>query len=252
VVVSSGLADRNLPSIQPLTARNIVLSTLLGYHPPQLPISALVRVAALFGIAERAVRTAVSRMLANGDLTGADGVYGLAQRLIDRQARQEASLSPTTTEWDGTWEVAIVTAPPRPLADRVALRKSMGRLRFAELREGVWTRPANLVRDQHDLVAEQCTVFHGRHDDDAALVESLWDLDAWASEADGLLGVVDPDSDLKSGFMASALVIRHLLLDPCLPPQLLPDDWPGDELRRDYSDFIETFAARLRDYSQAL
>ncbi|MDT4936583.1 MAG: phenylacetic acid degradation operon negative regulatory protein, partial [Pseudonocardiales bacterium] len=46
MVVSSGVTDRNLPTIQPLTARNVVLSTLLGYHPPELPISALVRVGA--------------------------------------------------------------------------------------------------------------------------------------------------------------------------------------------------------------
>jgi len=251
MVVSSGVTDRNLPAIQPMTARNIVLSTLLGYHPPELPISALVRVGALFGIAERAVRTAVSRMVSNGDLTASDSVYGLAPRLVERQAVQEASLSPTMSDWDGTWEIAIVTSPPRPLAERVALRKSMGHLRFAELREGVWTRPANLTRHHHGVIAEQCTVFRGRHDADTALVESLWDLDVWASEAHRLLGVIDPNSDLKSGFMASALVIRHLLVDPCLPPTLLPDDWPGDALRRRYAEFIATFAARLRDYSQA-
>jgi phenylacetic acid degradation operon negative regulatory protein len=251
MVVSSGVTDRNLPAIQPLTARNIVLSTLLGYHPPKLPISGLVRIGALFGIAERAIRTAVSRMVATGDLRAGDGVYGLTQRLIDRQTRQEASLSPAITQWDGTWEIAIVISPPRPLAERVALRKSMGRLRFAELREGVWTRPANLVRDYDEVVAEQCTVFRGRHDGDTRLVESLWDLDAWASEAQRLVHVVAGVGDLQSGFMASALVIRHFLVDPCLPPELLPGDWPGTELRRDYAAFIETFAARLREYSQA-
>jgi phenylacetic acid degradation operon negative regulatory protein len=251
VVVSSGVTDRNLPTIQPLTARNIVLSTLLGYHPPELPVAALVRVAALFGIAERAVRTAVSRMVSNGDLIASEGVYGLAPRLVARQDVQEASLSPAMTDWDGTWEIAIVTSPPRPLAERVALRKSMGRLRFAEMREGVWTRPANLVRDHNGAIAEQCTVFRARHDDDTTLVESLWNLDGWASEARHLRGVIDPNGDLKSGFMASALVIRHLLVDPCLPPALLPDRWPANELRNDYAAFIETVAARLREYSQA-
>jgi phenylacetic acid degradation operon negative regulatory protein len=251
VGVSSGVTDRNLPTIQPLTARNIVLSTLLGYHPPELPISALVQVGALFEIGERAVRTAVSRMVSNGDLTASGSVYGLAPRLVARQAVQEASLSPAMTDWDGLWEIAIVTSPPRPLAERVALRRSMGRLRFAEMREGVWTRPTNLVRDHHDVVAEQYTVFRGGHDDPTALVESLWDLDAWASEARHLLGIIDPGGDLKSGFMASALVIRHLLVDPCLPPSLLPGDWPGSDLRRVYAGFIATFAARLREYSQA-
>ena len=32
--------DRHLPSVTPLTARSVALSTLLGYHPPALPVSA--------------------------------------------------------------------------------------------------------------------------------------------------------------------------------------------------------------------
>jgi phenylacetic acid degradation operon negative regulatory protein len=251
LVTPSGVADRHLPTIQPLTARSVVLSTLLGYHPPALPVSALVRVGALFGIADRTIRTAVSRMVSNGDLDVSDGVYSLTQRLVDRQARQDESCSPTTTRWDGTWEIAIVTAPPRPLAERIALRKSMGQLRFAELREGVWTRPANLVRDHHDVVIDQCTAFRGHYDDAPALVDALWDLSAWAVEARRLAAALAAITGLHSGFMVSAEIIRHLLLDPCLPPALLPDDWPGDELRERYAQYSVTFAAQLRAYSQA-
>ena len=64
-------------------ARSVVLSALLGYHPPELPISALVRIGALFGMADRTIRTAVSRMVSNGDLDASDGVYSLTQRGID-------------------------------------------------------------------------------------------------------------------------------------------------------------------------
>ena len=42
--------------------------------------------------------------------------------------------------------MAVVTTPARPQAERVALRKAMIDLRLAELREGVWLRPDNLVR----------------------------------------------------------------------------------------------------------
>jgi phenylacetic acid degradation operon negative regulatory protein len=251
VVMSSGPAAPHPTTIQPLTARSVVLSTLLGYHPPALPVSALIRVGALFGIADRTIRTAVSRMVSNGDLDVSDGVYSLTQRLVDRQARQDESCSPTTRQWDGTWEIAIVTAPPRPLADRTALRKSMGQLRFAELREGVWTRPANLVREHDDVVIDQCTVFRGHYDDAPALVDALWDLSAWAVEARRLAAALPAISGLQSAFMVSAEIIRHLLLDPCLPPVLLPDDWPGDDLRAHYARYSVTFAAQLRAYSQA-
>jgi len=62
-------------AIQPLTARSVLLSTLLGYHPPELPVSALVRVAALFGIAEGTTRAALSRLVAAGDVAAADGTF---------------------------------------------------------------------------------------------------------------------------------------------------------------------------------
>jgi phenylacetic acid degradation operon negative regulatory protein len=256
VTVSSGLADRHQPTVQPLTARSVVLNTLLGYHPPALPVSGLIRVGALFGMADRTIRTAVSRMVGNGDLTVADGVYSLAPRLVDRQARQDAGCWPTVTPWDGSWELAIVTSPSRPLAERVALRRSMARLRLAELREGVWTRPANLVRDDHsrddrDIVAEQCTLVRGHYEDAAGLARSLWDLPTWAAEARRFRADLDAVTGLHTGFILSAEVIRHLLREPCLPPELLPDGWPADDLRARYADFSVTYAARLRDYSEA-
>jgi phenylacetic acid degradation operon negative regulatory protein len=242
--------DRLLPAIQPLTARSVAISTLLGYHPPALPIGALVKVGELFGIAERTTRVALTRMVADGDLVAENGAYRLTERLVRRQGHQEASCSPTPKQWDGNWDIAIVTTSGRPLTDRVALRKSMVAMRLAELREGVWTRPANLVQQFDDVVAGQCLFFDGRHPDDAGLAGTLWDLPAWAVEAHRLCSELKNADSLVSGFMISAEVLRHLLIDPCLPPELLPIDWPGDSLRQRYSEFNATYARRLRDYCQ--
>jgi phenylacetic acid degradation operon negative regulatory protein len=54
---------------------------------------------------------------------------------------------------------------------------------------------------------------------------------------------------LAKGFMVSAAVLRHLLADPILPAELLPDDWPGPELRRRYEVFDAGYRADLRDYA---
>lgn len=245
------MLDRHLPAIQPLTARSVAISTLLGYHPPALPVGALVKVGELFGIAERTTRVALTRMVADGDLVAEDGVYRLTERLVRRQEHQEQSCSPTPKQWDGNWDIAIVTTSARPLADRVALRKSMVGLRFAELREGVWTRPANLLQQFDGAAAEQCLVFEGRYQNDAGLAGTLWDLPAWAAEARRLCGELDSADSLVAGFIASTEVLRHLLIDPCLPPELLPTDWPGDELRQRYAEFNATYPQRLRDYSQS-
>ena len=41
-------------------------------------------------------------------------------------------------------------------------------------------------------------------------------------------------ADLAPGFELSAAVLRHLQADPLLPVELLPDGWPGPELRQAY------------------
>src|SRR5947209_20352062 len=93
--------------LRPLTARSVVLSVLLGTHPPFLPVRALVRTAELFGISEGTTRVALSRLVADGDVIAEDSSYRLSPRLAERQRRQDEGLHPATKEWDGSWERAI-------------------------------------------------------------------------------------------------------------------------------------------------
>jgi phenylacetic acid degradation operon negative regulatory protein len=243
--------SRHLPAITPLTARSVAISALLGYHPPALPVSELVQVGGLFGIAERTTRVALTRMAADGDVAVENGVYRLTERLVRRQTHQEESCSPQARDWDGTWEMAVVTAAARQLPERVALRKEMVGLRLAELHEGVWLRPDNLLRGPGATVTDQCTVFTCRHPDPRALAESLWDVSGWAVEARRLIAGFDRATSLTAGFLLVAEVFRHLQLDPYLPVALLPDGWPGDELRRRHAEFRGSYSLRLRDYARA-
>lgn len=90
-------------------------------------------------------------------------------------------------------------------------------------------------------------------DDDVAvesdLAHALWDLPAWAAEARRLRAELDTVTSLVEGFMVIAEVLRHLRIDPFLPPDLLPHDWPGPDLRERYTEFTTSYAARLRQYS---
>lgn len=235
--------------LRPLTARSIVLSTLLGHHPPRLPARALVRVGELFGVAEGTIRVALSRMVAAGDLQQDDDGYGLTARLLDRQARQDESRAPLLKPWDSGWEIAVVTAEARPAAERAALRRTMARLRLAELREGTWLRPANLDRPLVPDVGGQCTVFTAAapEEEPAALAARLWDLPGWADRARGIAAALDHAEDLADRFTVSAAALRHLLTDPVLPEALLPPDWPGAALRRRY----DAFERELRDVLRA-
>ncbi|MFF5982298.1 PaaX family transcriptional regulator C-terminal domain-containing protein [Streptomyces olindensis] len=224
--------------LRPLSARSVVLSLLLGAHPPELPVKGLVGRVETFGVGGSTVRAALSRMVAAGDLRRTDSGYRLSDRLLERQRRQDESVHPHTRAWDGDWEMVVVTATGRGPAERADLRARLTALRLAELREGVWLRPANLRRalpDDLGRVAECCAARPARPARE--LAAGLWPLDAWSATARALLAHVTRADRPADRLTAFAAVVRHLLADPVLPPELLPADWPGAELRAAYTRY---------------
>lgn len=249
---------------RPLSARSVIASVLLGSYPPRLPGRLLVRTGEVFGISEGTTRVALSRMVTAGELEVTDGAYHLAGRLLERQGRQTASRRAEHRRWAGDWELAVVTVEGRDPASRAALRTAMHQLKLAELREGCWARPDNLdparSPEAAAQVAEQCDRFTARPaglTDDRALVTVLWDLDAWAQDAQAhrrVMARTRPDLEagstaaLAPAFVESAAVLRHLVADPELPPALLPADWPGPALRAEYDAFDAAFKTTFRDW----
>ncbi|PTM96743.1 PaaX family transcriptional regulator C-terminal domain-containing protein [Streptomyces sp. VMFN-G11Ma] len=232
--------------LPPLSARSVVLSLLLGTHPPELPVKELVRAVEPFGVGGSTLRAALSRMVAAGDLRRTDAVYGLSDRLLERQRRQDEAVEARTRAWRGDWEMVVITATGRGPAERAELRGRLSTLRLAELREGVWLRPANLRRalpDELDRVAQTYTARPDRPGRE--LAAQLWPLDAWAATARGLLAHVVEAHRPADRFTAFAAVVRHLLADPVLPPELLPAHWPGAALRAAYGDFQREVTGRI-------
>ncbi|MFD4789098.1 PaaX family transcriptional regulator C-terminal domain-containing protein [Streptomyces sp. NPDC058459] len=231
------------PVTRPLSARSVVLSLLLGAHPPRLPVRELVRLVEPFGVGGSTLRAALSRMVAAGDLRRTDAVYGLSDRLLARQRRQDEAARPRVRAWDGDWEMVVITATGRGAAERADLRARLTALRLAELREGVWLRPANLARPLPDDLAGVALSYTARPDEPAAgLVARLWPLDTWAADARGLLGRATSAGRPAERLTAFAAVVRHLLTDPVLPAPLLPPAWPGDALRAAYAGYQRELA----------
>jgi phenylacetic acid degradation operon negative regulatory protein len=225
-------------TLRPLSARSVVLSLLLGAHRPALPVRDLVRGVAPFGVSEATLRVALTRMTAAGDLLRDDGRYRLSARLLDRQRRQDEAVHPRTAPWDGDWELAVVTASGRGPAERADLRAELSRLRLAELREGVWLRPANLRRPWPDRLAPVLQRLTARPERPGReLAGELWALDAWADTAHALLDRFTVTERPADRFAAAAAIVRHLLTDPVLPDALLPAAWPAGALRAAYTAY---------------
>ncbi len=240
-------------TLRPLDARSLALSALLGTHPPALPGNRLVALAELFGIAGGTMRTALSRMVAAGELDAVDGRYRLVGRLLDRQHAQDTGRRPPSADWDGSWCTAIALDERRPLDERRRSRQVLTDHRFAELRPDTWLRPANLPAPPLDA---GWTVMSGTTSNDDELVARLWDLPAIAHDASELTAQLDAAASALGGdpaaipqvFRSSAAVVRFLRTEPMLPAELVPADWPVDALRARYDEVEADLQGELRSY----
>lgn len=246
----------------PLNARSLILSLLLRSPAGGMRGGRLVQWCELFGVAEGTARVAMSRMVERGELHGHDGVYALAGRVGERRPAQDWSLAPRLRAWHGDWTMCVVRGGARPAGERSALRDAMRRARFAELREGVWTRPDNLPpaaapSEAWKVIGEQCTRWTGRPERDAsALARDLFDPDGWARRADRLCAqleraTADVDRRLADAFVVGAASVAHIRRDPLLPSELGPSLEAGDALRAVYREYEAAFSGALRAWFRA-
>ncbi|HEY3529587.1 MAG TPA: PaaX family transcriptional regulator C-terminal domain-containing protein [Nocardioides sp.] len=240
----------------------------------QAPVSALIRLLEPVGIAEPAVRTAISRMAAQGWLepTRVDAApgYRASPRAIERLSEAAARIYRSAPEpWDGRWRLVFLEAP-RHRGERERLRGELTYLGYAEHARGVWVCPFD--RPEVDEVVARAGG-SARH---AVAVEldpdpvRAWDLSslaksyaAWPVVADRLVndqpgdavdavdrvdaaGAADED---EVAFAARFRLVhewrKFLFDDPGLPAQLLPEDWPGVRA----AELFTREAARLKPAS---
>ena len=240
-----------MADLKRMTARSVVLSVLLGAHPAWASAADLVRLTSDFDIKEQTLRVALTRMVSAGDLVRSADGYRLADRLLARQRRQDAAIDPKTRPWQGDWTTVVITTVGADARTRADLRNELLQNRFGELREGLWLRPANLAGELPEEITANARVLTSRDDDPAGLAAVLWDLPAWSGTARQLLDEIASAVDVPGRFVAAAAIVRHLLSDPVLPAELLPGDWPGEQLRQAYADFAAELTGRRDEPMEA-
>jgi phenylacetic acid degradation operon negative regulatory protein len=206
-----------------------------------------------FSLNDSQVRTALSRLVADGWLEaerrGRRSLYRLSE--IGRHRFAEASrriYGGPPRDWQGEWHVAIL--PPSGAA-RDALRKDLGWLGFGTLAPGIMLHPAPDAASLSSVVEDRAErdrplVIAGRGALSAPprllgdLVARCWDLAALAAayrrflaDFSGLAEALrhglrpEPLPALLARLMLIHDYRRIVLRDPMLPPGLLPRDWIG-------------------------
>jgi phenylacetic acid degradation operon negative regulatory protein len=231
----------------------------------QAPVSALIRLLEPVGIAEAAVRTAISRMAAQGWLqpirVDAAPGYRATPRAIERLSEAAARIYRSAPEpWDGRWRMIFLDAP-RHRGERMRLRQELTYLGYAEHAPGVWLCPFDRPEVDEVVARAGGSARHGLAVELDPDPVGAWDLSglaaayaAWPRVADRLVHDEPPadvewsDDDERAFATRFRLVHewrKFLFDDPGLPAELLPHDWPGTPA----AELFTHEAARLKPAS---
>ncbi|HEX5958479.1 MAG TPA: phenylacetic acid degradation operon negative regulatory protein PaaX, partial [Hyphomicrobiaceae bacterium] len=210
-------------------------------------LGSLLDMMAGFGVEPGLVRTAISRLVADGwferTRIGKQSYYRLsAARAFELEAATSRIYRGAEPAWSGEFEVAILTTGDT--AERAARRERMLREGYGQAAANVMVRPkagatsdspASLVSDAVAMVTHPQSAENAR-----ALAQACWQLNALDAAYRDFLKAFGPVADeIEAGARladAQAFQLRTLLIhdwrrivlrDPLLPRAMLPEDWPG-------------------------
>lgn len=225
----------------------------------------LYTVAATLGMSDQQVRLCIKRLVAESRFTHEgrgrkallhateDTTHALAPQadFLRHAFGQDAGLAP----WDGVWHLAAFAVPESERTARDALRETLVHLGGAPLQGGLYVcanawepyvEEAAGRLGAHRTLTLLTTKDLRRGDtrDPAELAGLLWPLEEIADRYHRLARLAGPRLDRLSGpgeLSPSALLTLAVELaaelsramdpDPLLPPQLLPQPWPGTGAR---------------------
>ncbi|MBE7481193.1 MAG: PaaX family transcriptional regulator [Polyangiaceae bacterium] len=229
-------------------AQSLILDLLSAVGGRPVPVRALVRAAAVFGIEENALRVALARLLSAGKLEQAErGAYGLSSRsrAVQDHVTSWSTLHERVVAWRGGWVAVHVGALGR--AQRSAVRRRERALEFlgcAELDPGLWLRPDNLAggvgatrRALRELGLDGAALVARLEELEPASerrARSLWDGRALErayhetrrelEQSGARLDALPLEQAVAECFVFGGKAIRQLAFDPLLPEPIVSAD----------------------------
>ncbi|MFF3511323.1 PaaX family transcriptional regulator C-terminal domain-containing protein [Streptomyces sp. NPDC002573] len=218
-----------------------------------VPVAELIRLLAAVGVDAPSVRSSVSRLKRRGLLVPARTAAGAAGYALSPDALQllddgDRRVYATTPPEDEGWVLAVFSVPESERQKRHLLRSRLAGLGFGTAAPGVWIAPARLYEEtRHTLerlrLDPYVDLFRGEHLGFAPTAQAVarwWDLAGIAKQHEAFLdrharvlhdwearGETPPE-DAYHDYLLALDSWRHLpYVDPGLPTELLPGDWPG-------------------------
>jgi len=237
-----------------------------------IAVADLIHLLELVGVPAPAVRQSVLRLKSRGFLCaerrGTVAGYALTDAgRADLEPGDRRIFRYGQADLADGWVLAVFSVPESRRNHRHQLRSQLGWLGFGTVGSGVWAAPAALTGPARELLADSgldgyVTWFHADALDPVD-VSAWWDLDAlraqyesflqrWGSATDAAVteppvadGAVTEPNDGDAFARYLRLVDDWRLfprIDPGLPAELLPADWPGPGAWQTFRDLRTRWA----------
>ena len=232
------------------SARSLLLTVLGEFVLPRDDpawTGALVTGLAEVGVEEKAARQALSRTAAEGLLTSQrDGrrvrwsLTPAGHELLVQGTERIYGFGSRVEQWDGRWLVLAVSVPETQRRLRHRLRTRLTWAGLGSPMPGLWVTPDAAKETEVAAAIEELGVESfsfsgpfGQIGEQQRVVQQAWALDDVERR---YREFVDDMSTVQAGSAAEAFTAqvqlvqrwrRFPFLDPALPPELLPDDWPA-------------------------
>jgi phenylacetic acid degradation operon negative regulatory protein len=261
-----------------------LIFTLFGdyvhHRGDRIWVGSLIRLLALFGVSDQAVRSTLSRMVRRGWLraerAGKTSYYALtlpAQRMIVEGAERIFHVPSTDRPWTGCWQLVTYSIPEEQREARDAFRGELISLGYGMLTNAVWLSPYDRSQRLESLAGSlgiRCYVqlFNGRFEGFSPcreLAARCWELEtinaryaAFIAKYAPLMheceqrGMPGDDQCFLRRFMLIHEYRRFPFRDPHLPEDLLPAGWRGAEAAALFQKYHALLAAGANRYFESV
>lgn len=262
--LASVLGVRQDASVGVDTANGLLL-TILGEfvlpHEGRAWTQTVLALLELLGVRDKSARQSVARMHQRGllhrDKVGRQVQVVLTERareLLAPGARRIYDFGQHPGHWDGSWIVLLASVPERERNLRYRLTAGLNWAGFGSLGQGVWVSPwlgqewaAVRLLETLGIVATTFRAQLGELGSPPSVAADAWDLVALRELYDSFIADTAGLARRRptGGQAAAELTLlvhrwrRFPFLDPDLPTELLPRDWPGPRAAQRFASVRE-------------
>lgn len=185
---------------------------------------------------------AVSRMLRTGYIEkivrNGESYLRLTNTAKNKLTRDFSFFSWRQKKWDGLWRIVFYDVPEENKSAREKLQAKLCELGFGMAKESTYITPYDVAEDLREFLVEQklgefvfvCVAKQLFTGGTKTLVTKIWQLDRLQKKYLELLEKIKNKESADKIFAEYETILRD---DPCLPRDLLPEDWVGEKVYRE-------------------